>query len=231
MNTPSTSVSRAALLTRAGRGTTAGAALAVALLSAGCGALPDRPARAVLYDFGPGLPTTLPATPVAAAPSLPAIALAEIDASARLEGTQLLYRLGYADGNELRPYGLARWSVAPVQLVHQRLRDALATRRTVLGPEESATLARSQGTRPNTLRVSLDEFSQYFDAPATSAGLVRLRATLIQSTPAGDRVIAQHSFTAQKPASSADAAGGVKALAAATDAAVAELVGWVDQQR
>lgn len=215
------------------RAAAASVALAAVWLAAGCGALPDRPARAVLYDFGPGLPSTVPASPVAAASAsaLPTISLAEIDASARLEGTQLLYRLGYADGNELRPYGLARWSVAPVQLVHQRLRDALATRRTVLGPEESATLARAQGTRPNTLRVSLDEFSQYFDAPAASAGLVRLRATLVQSTPAGDRVLAQRSFTAQKPAPSADAAGAVKALAAATDAVVAELVVWVDEVR
>lgn len=207
-------------------------ALTAAVLLAGCGALPDRPARAALYDFGPGLASA--SSPAASAPDatvLPTLAVADIEASARLEGTQVLYRLGYADGNELRPYGLARWSVAPAQLVQQRMRDALAVRHTVLGARESASIARGGGRAPHTLRVTLDEFSQYFDAPEASVGLVRLRATLVQSQPGGDRVLAQRTFTARRPAPSADAAGGVKAMAAATDVAVAELVAWVDQAR
>ncbi len=200
----------------------------VATLLAGCGALPEKPARSTLYDFGPGLGATTVAVSSTSTTALPTLALAEVESSARLEGTQVLYRLGYADANELRPYGQARWSVAPTQLVQQRLRGALAANRTVLATEESATLARTQGNRPNTLRVSLDEFTHYFSSPTTSTGLVRLRATLVQGTAGGDRVIAQRTFTAQRPAPSADAAGGVKALAAASDAAIAEIVTWVD---
>ena len=204
------------------------AALVAALvLAAGCGSLPDRPSRAMLYDFGPVL--TARAAPADAAPR-PTLALAEIDASTRLEGTQILYRLAYADANELRPYGQSRWSVAPNQLLYQRLRDALAERRTVLSREESATLARTAGRVPRTLRVSLDELSHYFSAPTQSAGLVRLRATLVQSAPGGDSVVAQRSFMVQRPAPSADAPGGVRALTLASDAAIAELVAWVDQQ-
>jgi cholesterol transport system auxiliary component len=204
-------------------------ACAAALL-AGCGALPEKPARSTLYDFGPGLVAPAPAPAVAgtAASALPLLALAEVESSARLEGTQVLYRLAYADANELRPYAHARWSVAPTQLVYQRLRTALSANRTVLATEESATLARAQGSRPGTLRVSLDEFTHYFESPSSSAGLVRLRATLVQGTAGGDRVIAQRSFTARRPAPSADAAGGVKALAAASDAAIAEIAAWVD---
>ena len=200
-----------------------------AALIAGCGALPEKPARSTLYDFGPGLaaPSSAPAAGMAAS-ALPLLALAEVESSARLEGTQVLYRLAYADANELRPYAHARWSVAPTQLVYQRLRTALSANRTVLATEESATLARAQGSRPGTLRVSLDEFTHYFESPSSSAGLVRLRATLVQGTAGGDRVIAQRSFTARRPAPSADAAGGVKALAAASDAAVAEIAAWVD---
>ncbi|RZL56668.1 MAG: hypothetical protein EOP70_06225 [Variovorax sp.] len=204
-------------------------ACAAALL-AGCGALPEKPARSTLYDFGPGLVAPAPAPAVAgtAASALPLLALAEVESSARLEGTQVLYRLAYADANELRPYAHARWSVAPTQLVYQRLRTALSANRTVLATEESATLARAQGSRPGTLRVSLDEFTHYFESPSSSAGLVRLRATLVQGTAGGDRVIAQRTFTARRPAPSADAAGGVKALAAASDAAIAEIAAWVD---
>jgi cholesterol transport system auxiliary component len=200
-----------------------------ALLVAGCGALPDKPARATLYDFGPGLATTAPAAAPAAAAALPTLALAEFDSNSRIDGTQILYRLGYADANELRPYGHSRWSLPPAQLLRQRLRDTLAERRTVLGPEESATIARSKGEVPDTLRISLDEFSHYFDSASSSAGLVRLRATLIRGTTGGDRVLGQRIFTVRRPAPSADAPGGVKALAAASDAAVAEVVQWVDQ--
>jgi cholesterol transport system auxiliary component len=202
-------------------------ALGAALLVAGCGALPDKPARTTLYDFGPGL--TAPAAAAPAAATLPTLALAEFESNSRLDGTQILYRLGYADANELRPYGQSRWSLPPAQLLRQRLRDTLSERRTVLGPEESATISRSRGETPDTLRISLDEFSHYFDSASASVGLVRLRATLVRSAPAGDRVLGQRTFTVRCPASSADAPGGVKALISASDAAMAEVVQWVDQ--
>jgi cholesterol transport system auxiliary component len=203
--------------------------LGLALLLAGCGALPDKPARSTLYDFGPGLAAAATAAnPPAAA--LPTLALAEVESNTRLDSTQILYRLGYADANELRPYGQSRWSLPPAQLLRQRLRDAFTERRTVLGPEESATIARAEGRVPDTLRISLDEFSHYFESAGSSVGLVRLRATLIRGTTGGDRVLGQRTFTVRRPAPSADAPGGVKALAAATDAAVADIVQWVDQQ-
>ena len=202
------------------------AGIGLAALVAGCGALPDKPARATLYDFGPGLAATAPAAAPTAA--LPTLALAEFESNTRLDGTQILYRLGYADANELRPYGQSRWSLPPAQLLRQRLRDSLAEHRMVLGPEESATIARTKGEVPDTLRIALDEFSHYFDSPASSVGLVRLRATLIRGTTGGDRVLGQRMFTVRRPAPSADAPGGVKALAAASDAAVAEVTQWMD---
>lgn len=204
-------------------------ALLAALLLAGCGALPDKPIRATLYDFGPGPVSAAPAR--AGTPALPPLALADIEANTRLDGTQMLYRLGYADANEVRPYGQSRWSQAPAQLFRQRLREALAATRTVLGPEESATIARTEGRVPDTLRVTLEEFSHFFESPSTSVGLIRVNATLIRTAPGGDRVLAQRSFTAQRPAPSNDAPGGVKALAAASDAVVADIVAWVSQPR
>lgn len=204
---------------------------AAALLLGGCGALPDKPARAALYDFGPGNTALSPAAAAAPAPrALPMIALAEVDANSRLDGTQLLYRLGYADSNELRPYGQSRWSQPPAQLLRQRLREALSAGHTVLGPEESASIARSAGRLPDTLRVTLEEFSQYFESPERSIGLVRVSATLTRNQPAGDKVLAQRSFSVRKPAPTADGPGGVKALASASDVVVAELVAWVDAQ-
>jgi len=85
-------------------------ALVVGLV--GCSAVPDKPTRANLYDFGPV--TTPPETK---APSLPPLVLADVEAAGALDGTAMLYRLGYAEANELRPYAQARWSASPAQLV------------------------------------------------------------------------------------------------------------------
>ena len=197
------------------------------LLLAGCGALPDKPTPTVLYDFGPG---PLAAVAAPSAQPLPPITLADLDTSAsRLEGTALNYRLGYDDPQALRPYAGSRWTQPPLQLFRQRLRDALAAGRTVLGTLEAGNLAR-EGRSADVLRISLDEFSHYFESPAASTGLVRVRATLVRGSPSGEQVLGQRVFAVQRPAPSADAAGGARALAAASEAAIGEIVQWVNQQ-
>ena len=193
-------------------------------LLAGC-ALPERPVRATVYDFGPGVLATPPATRLA---PLPPVALAEVASASALDSTAVLYRLAYADAFQLQPYAQARWSMTPAQLVHQRLREGLGARRAVLAAEDGALVPPADGVRPRVLRVELDEFSQLFEAPDRSAGLVRLRATLLEPTAGGERLLAQRQVIVQRPAASGDAPGGVRALAAATDAAVAELVLWLD---
>ncbi len=70
-----------------------------------------------------------------------------------------------------------------------------------------------------------------FAAPDSSAGLIRLRATLLEDTPAGEQLLAQRVVVVQRPAPTADAPGGVRALAAATDAAVEEIAQWLQQIR
>jgi len=206
----------------------AAALAAMALLAgmAGC-ATPDKPVRATLYDFGPG------ATAQAAArqPAQPTLVLADIDASGALDGSAVLYRLAYADPNQLRPYAHARWSAPPPQLIRQRLRQQLARERAVLDLGESAALARNGGVAPRVLRIDLEEFSQLFESQEQSWGLLRLRATVMDSTPAGERLLAQRSFVARQPAHTPDAPGGVRALAAATDAAAEEIGQWLAQLR
>jgi cholesterol transport system auxiliary component len=202
-------------------------ALLVSAFLAGC-ALPERPSRGTLYDFGPGPLTSVPTTRMA---PLPPLALAEIESNGVLEGTAVLYRLGYADAQQLRPYALARWSMPPAQLVRQRLREHLSQRRAVLNAGEGAALARSGGSAPLVLRVELDEFSHWFTSPTESSGLIRLRATVVETTAGGEKLLAQRSVVVQKPAPSADAPGGVRALAAATDAAAEEIGQWLQQMR
>ena len=185
-------------------------ACAAAALSLSACAVPQAPATKRVYDFGP----TAAAAPGASAFAGP-LALAEIEAPLALDSTALHYRLAYANAQELRPYALARWSMPPAQLVQQRVRARLST----LGP----VLVPGEGTPAHTLRIELEEFSQQFHAPGSSQGVVQLRATLLKGTA----LVAQRSFSATAPAASADAAGGVSALAAATQDAASQLSAWV----
>lgn len=189
--------------------------VAAALLVGGCTALPEKPARALVYDFGPGALVSAEAT----APSLPAVVLADVEAAGAFDGTAILYRLAFANAQQLMPYAQARWSMPPAQLLRQRLRDALEAQRPVLA---------GAGSAPGLLlRVELEEFVHLFEAPDKSSGLVRLRATLIRLDLRGEQLLAQRRIVALRPATSQDAPGGVRALAAASEAAVQELALWL----
>ena len=214
--------------------------VAVAFLLGACSALPTKPIRATMYDFGPGPLASQPpgqainqpaSQPAPSQPPLPALAIEEIStAGGALDNTAVLYRLGYDDAQELRPYSQARWSMPPAQLVRQRLRDQLSQRRTVFNAREGLALNRGQNpVLPLQLRLELQEFSHFFSTPAASAGLIRLRATLVEVTPAGEKLVGQRSVVVQRPAPSSDAPGGVRALTAATDAAIEEIELWLQQ--
>lgn len=197
-----------------------------AIFLAGCSALPQPPVRPVLYDLGPGQ-----LAPAAEQPPLPALALADVQSAGPVDGsTAVHYRLAYADARQLRPYQSARWSQPPAQLLEQRLRAVLGERRAVLRADKALIAAR-QGQAPTAvLRVELEEFSQIFTSEQGSTGVVRLRATLVEPTPTGEQLLGQRLFVAQQAATSADAAGGTRALADATQQAAQALAQWLEQQ-
>jgi len=199
-------------------------AAACVLLLAGCSVL-DKPVRPAVYDFGPGVMANSSAGSV---PAQAPLTLAEVEAASALDSTAVLYRLTYSNAQQLLPYAQARWSMTPAQLLRQLLRETLGQRRTVLNPGDTSPALASPAL---VLRIELEEFSHVFAAPDRSAGLVRLRATLVQSTAAGERLLGQRMVVAQKAAASADAPGGVRALADASDAAVRELEQWLSQMR
>ena len=189
--------------------------LCIAALSA-CGSPGP---RIVVYDFGPG--AIAPQVSNRMAP-LPALLLMDVEAASALDGTAVLYRLAYADAQQLRPYAQARWSMPPAQLLRQRLRELLGQRRSVLSPVD-AVLPGSLA-----LRLELEEFSQLFDSTQSSAGLVRVRAT-VSRFASPPKPVAQTSFVVQRPANSADAKGGVQALALASEALVLQVDQWLQQ--
>lgn len=187
------------------------AASATLALSACAGS--QVPANKAVYDFGPA--TALPA--VSAPAFTGPLALADVSASLALDSTAVQYRLVYANPLELRPYALARWTMPPAKLIQQRVRSTLSARGPVLAP--------GVGSPAYILKLELEEFSQVFNAPDNSQGVMQLRATLLKD----NSLAAQRSFSAQAPAATADAAGGVRALSTAADEVAKQLSDWVGE--
>ena len=100
-----------------------------------------------------------------------------------------------------------------------RLRATLGTRATVLSGADAV--------QAPMLMVELDQFEQVFDSETSSSGVVSGRATLMHA----GKVISQHAFVASAPANSPDAAGGVRALAAASDDFVNQVSAWLATQQ
>lgn len=203
--------------------------------------MPLPPSQPVVYDLGPeggtaygyayvnGNASSERTLPLAPLTSLAPLVLAEVEGAGSAEGnTTVQYRLAYADAQQLRAYQRARWSLPPAQLVQHHLRGVLGERRAVLRPEDAQSTLREGAPVPAVLRIELEEFSHLFTTAIQSAGLVRLRATLTQPTPTGARLLGQRVFTVQKPAASADAAGGVHALAQATAQAAQDVAQWLE---
>ena len=189
----------------------------VALTAVAACSTPQAPATKTVYDFGlaPSMTSTAPARTTPA----PALMLGDVQAPMALNATAVQYRLSYDNEQELRPYALARWSMAPAQLVQQRLKLALNAR----GP----VLAEGQGSPTQALKIELDEFVQVFEQPQFSVGRISLRVTLLD----GSQLVNQIRLQTTAAAPSNDAAGGVRALTQATDAAAQQLLDWLDQQK
>ncbi len=203
-----------------------GLVLFATLILTACAALPDKPVRAVTYDFGPGAVVATAIQTSNASQALPPIALAEIESSAAINSSGVLYRLMYFNAQELRPYAQARWSMPPAQLLRQRLSAQLGKSRAVLNPGEAIGGAAGNAS-PWAVRLELDEFSQLFQSTTASVGLLRLRATVVQPALQGEKLLGQRTFVVQRPASSADVAGGVQALSNASDVVVLEIDQWL----
>ncbi|HJW55353.1 MAG TPA: ABC-type transport auxiliary lipoprotein family protein [Burkholderiaceae bacterium] len=186
-------------------------AAACALL-AGCAI--QRPESATLYDLGPARPMT--AAP-SLATSLPAISMADVAAPGWLDRPLMFYRLDYQNDQQPRTYAQSRWLTPPTQMLTQRVKMRIAQAGGVVLP------ASDGAANMPLLRIEADDFMQVFDAPGHSVGRVALRASLFK----GRALVAQRSFRSQVPASQADAGGGARALAAASDAAIAELMQWL----
>jgi len=196
------------------KGAVAAFALACVTLLAGCGSTSTAMPNAH-YDLGapPAFDATANSLP------MPPVKVLAVGAPRSLETDSFAYRLSYVDAQRTGNYSDSHWTMPPGQLLTQRLRDALAARGPILSGADPVRAV-------PLLEVELTSFEQVFDAPEQSHGLVSVRATLTQQ----GRVIGQRSFAASAPAPSADASGGARALAAASDDVIAQLSAWLAAQ-
>lgn len=145
------------------------------------------------------------------------ISVADVRVPGWLDTPRMLYRLNYSQAQRTLPFSSSRWSMPPGELMTQRLSQRLAE-------AGAAVLSASYGTSGvPLLRVDMDEFTQHFPTVDSSYGRVTLRATLFD----GARVVSQRTFSHQRPTATADAVGGAEAIAAASDATIAELIKWI----
>lgn len=206
-----------------------GCGLAAVLLLTGCSALPAPPARPVLYDFGPGPLATVPTDRRA---PLPPLAMADMDAPGLPEGERRAVPPGLCrrpaaaplQPGPLEPAACTAAAAAPARATGPAPRRAQGRRRRRPGPRARpgqqvapGAAHRAGGVQPP---VHQSQRQRRGGAPARHGG---------RADPGGRMLRGQRVFIVQQPAKSADAAGGVAALAAASGQLASELAAWVEQ--
>lgn len=178
-----------------------------ALLLSACASGPRNAAPTRVYDFG------MPAPRLAADPAWSRLAI-EIKAPRWLDSPSIAYRLAYDDSLRLREYAGSRWAGAPAQLLGQRLQQQLGT----ASPTGNAAV-------DCLLRLDLQEFSQVFDSPQASRGVLQVELGLFD---ARRQRIAVQRIVVERPAPTLDAQGGAVALVAASDELGKRIADWLD---
>ncbi len=191
--------------------------LALSLLG-GCAS--TKPVTQTTYDLGIPAPVSLLAadraqTVVPAA--IQPITVADVTSASWLDSQAMYFRLRYENDQQPRPYAHSRWSMPPPQLFEQRLKTRLAEAGGVVlsGADGAINIP--------MLRVDTADFSQRFSSAQRSDVQVSVRASVLN----GRILVAQKIFTQVRPAATADAAGGVGALATAADAVIGDMMVWL----
>jgi len=170
-------------------------------------------------QFDLGALSALPAN--AAASALPPLSVAEINAPAWMDSTRMVYRLAYANDQQMRSYANSRWTMPPARLFEQRLKARIAQ-------SGGAVLSQTDGASNLPLiRIDAEDFTHVFSSASNSNGQVAVRVSLMR----GRSLIAQKTFARQSAAITPDAVGGAVALAAASDAVITDVMSWLAGQQ
>ncbi len=190
------------------------ALIAAAVVMAGCSA--TAPA---ITEY-----TILPAHPPSAASGTPLsphpLRIAPIRALPSLHSSELLY---LREGGETGSYLYTRWSDKPAALIERSLTLALEGANLFAALLPSASSAHT----PYLLESELGAFYHRFGREGRSEGVIDITFRLVDSrtrTPVGSK-----RFRLAVPAATADARGGVNALAEGTNRLSLECAAWLSQ--
>lgn len=171
-----------------------------------------------LYDLGP---QSAHQAGLFLPPGMPPVLIAGVQAPYWLDNMMIHYRLTYANDQQIRSYAFSRWNMPPARLMEQKLTARIAAAGGVV-------LRASDGINDGImLRMELDDFSQRFDSPSQSIAGIELRVSAFRK----HTLLGQKTFRQNSPAPTSDAAGGVRALATASDAIADRVMAWLAELR
>lgn len=137
----------------------------------------------------------------------------DVVAPSWLDTPAMQYRLAYAEASRRSSFTESRWVAPPPELIQQVLRRSLSV------GDAGAVAGNCR------LVVDVDEFIQRFDSPQSSTAVLELRVALIGAR--AEAPLARRSFSIARPATGADARGGVAALGSATAEAALAISRWL----
>lgn len=143
-----------------------------------------------------------------AGPGLP-LAGVDVQSASWLAGSDMQYRLAFAEPLQRRSYVESRWVAPPGELLEGVLRRRLSS---------------APGSSGCRLLVALDEFEHRFSSPQTSTAVIEMRAVL--AAPRGEALL-RRSVAISRAAASADARGAAGAAREAASLAAEELESWL----
>lgn len=146
--------------------------------------------------------------------------LRPVGAPGWLDSNRMLYRLDSGDTPQISAYTQSAWADTPARLVGDNLKDTLSGSGLF-----AAVLGEAPGQADLALQLELSDFSQRFASSTVSHGHIAATATLLAADSGA--VIAQKRFETMAGAPTADAAGGVDALAAADARLNREIRQWL----
>jgi cholesterol transport system auxiliary component len=179
-----------------------------------CSLGPAQKEAAPAYDLG-----TLPVPAAGQARIRASLLVHAVAAPSWLDSYSIVYRLNYQDAARQLTYANSRWAAPVASLLTQRLRTQLAA------ASDGGILSVADSARADyALRIELDDFSQVFDTAEASRGVIVARASIVNV--ARRALQAQKTFTITKTAPSANAEGGVRALAGGSAELIDAVTAW-----
>lgn len=189
-------------------------------LLSGCAVFHKSPAAISIYDFGLQPSQQTQNKLQSSSQKRKSILIANATTPLWLDNTAIHYRLLYHNPSQSYHYANSRWIAPPAALLTQQLRDRIVSRTNEQVIKDSSTAKTDY-----ILHIELEEFIQVFDTAKDSHVLIGLRASLIERN--SRHLFAQKDFNIKEKTSTADAAGAVSALGAASNQLTNELIGWL----